>query len=123
MCPIYWTSEEPSLDLGDHVTGGFEPEVTAPDERWGLRLRRLRIERKLSLQTLAARLGTTKQRLSQIERGDNDNATLELLLGLQREFQLASIEALLGEMPSERLARTRTSDNGIAESTGGAPAA
>ncbi|MGI8668077.1 MAG: helix-turn-helix domain-containing protein [Jatrophihabitans sp.] len=64
-------------------------------------MRQYREARGLSLRDLAQLSGIGRSRLQQLESAEAPNPTLSVLLALQHAFGLASIEALLGDLPSQ----------------------
>jgi transcriptional regulator with XRE-family HTH domain len=83
----------------------------------GSRLREYREARGLSLRELANLTGIGRSRLQQLESSDAPNPTLSALLALQHAFDLASVEALLGDLPSQgvRASYLRASDESDAQ--------
>lgn len=67
----------------------------------GRRIRGYRLARGLTLRQLAEISGIGHSRLQQLEAAEAPNPTLSVLLALQHAFGLASVEALLGDLPSQ----------------------
>lgn len=86
-----------------------EDEPTEPSElNFGMRLQKLRLDRGLTQEELAARLRMSPQQLSNLERRPDPWVNLKTLLKLQAALRVTSIEELLGEphpaFPSTRWA-------------------
>ncbi|MER5631851.1 helix-turn-helix domain-containing protein [Streptomyces nitrosporeus] len=83
------------------------PEGAVPDEVPGVapRLRELRRDRGLTLETAARRAGLSPAHLSRLETGRRQ-PSLPMLLGLARIYG-TTVSELLGEMPPERDAIVR----------------
>jgi transcriptional regulator with XRE-family HTH domain len=68
----------------------------------GKRLRRLRIERHLSQKTVALYADVHQSTIQRIESGELEIG-LRALLGVQEAFGFDTLEALLGQLPSQRV--------------------
>jgi len=67
----------------------------------GTRLKQLREDAGLTLRQLEHETGVARSWLSKMEADPSPNPSLSVLLALQRAFKLNTIEALLGDLPSE----------------------
>ncbi|SBU98852.1 transcriptional regulator, XRE family with cupin sensor [Streptomyces sp. AmelKG-A3] len=99
--------------------GGMNhPEGAVTDEVPGVapRLRDLRRDRGLTLETAARRAGLSPAHLSRLETGRRQ-PSLPMLLGLARIYG-TTVSALLGEVPPERDAIVRGGPLGVSEADG-----
>lgn len=77
--------------------------TTAPDapaNRLGANLRRLRRDRRLTLEALAERSGVSRSMISKVERGESQPTTP--VLGRLAEALAVGISGLVGAFPGER---------------------
>ena len=72
-----------------------------PIPRLGQRIQRLREQRGLSVQELAARAGTTYQTIWRIERGEQKDPSVALMRGIARGLGVGVdfLIAMFGEQP------------------------
>lgn len=70
----------------------------------GSRLRALREDRRLTQEEAAVGAGITRNTLVDLERSQFPNPQLSTLLALMQQYELSSLDALLGPMPAARVA-------------------
>lgn len=68
----------------------------------GPRLRELRLERGYTLREAARRSGVSRAHINNLENSPQANPTIAVLLRLQAAYRVGSVEALLGDLPSQR---------------------
>lgn len=68
----------------------------------GSRLRELRLARGYALREAAERSGVSRAHISKLENSTEANPTIAVLLKLQAAYGLESVEALIGDLPSQR---------------------
>ncbi len=84
------------LTRGDYLEEAEKPSPESLETQIGQRVHRLRREKGLKRIELAGRLGVSRQRVGNWERGVN-TPTLEILPGLARELGVTVDELITGE--------------------------